>query len=439
MTHQCKAAQDCLLIEDPYYCTDKCPQGYGPQENIQPTRCEKCLDTCLECSGGACNICKEGYFKENGGCVSCKIGEFYQNGKCVKCAPPCLECNTLTGACTKCHPLSHNSGGFCTCVEGTTLNREKGICEENCGERGYFLKDKGCVDCPSECTTCQKEQPSCSIQRYFYLQKEKEALDAITGQNELHDIIHRVLLFNNDQKRVTYKSLKEKFNENSFNLNSDAIELETEDNALKLTSKIIEIQEKTDEQALFLFTNITTNTENQSTQNKKSIKISVKNDLISTQLKRISLKLLPESEPTIELKIEQNQLKDKEIKARKESNEKVGENVKDTVNTIATASEGSYFILSFLLSSSPTFLMSFAQSAMVIARMRNINIEFGVILEGFLGLVSTTFNDNDPSYEQSQKASEKLKNKEIISQNRILKTRTISKDSSSQKILPMES
>ena len=88
-------------------CTKVCPVGQFIYSS--ECSCQSCSDKygneCLSCTDKKCKTCSVGNFVENGSCVSCKTKD-----------NNCLECENLTGKCTK-------------CIEGYDV--EDGICEHH--------------------------------------------------------------------------------------------------------------------------------------------------------------------------------------------------------------------------------------------------------------------------------------------------------------------
>ena len=111
--------------------------------------------------GQGCVICKDGYYREGLICKECL-------SECGKCNNPnnCLTCNeehfmTINGECK----LKNLTEG---CVGEISSSNGCSLCETS-----YYLQNKECHQCPSECSTCTSESECTSCIDEYVLVNDK--------------------------------------------------------------------------------------------------------------------------------------------------------------------------------------------------------------------------------------------------------------------------
>ena len=134
------------------------------------TKCTKCADNCVTCTGteaAKCTKCAEGFIKSTSTgvcskcvdancsecspaatCTDCKEGFFVKANKCEACTANCLECNNeQANKCTACAP------GYIK----DTVGDIAGTCEVNpfCKSNCAGCVSGGKVDKPANCVICK--------------------------------------------------------------------------------------------------------------------------------------------------------------------------------------------------------------------------------------------------------------------------------------------
>ena len=172
----------------------KCKSGYY----LESGKCSPCDENCLECAitSTQCTQCSQGkYLTENnkcegvdegekgeeysgeGYCVKCKDGYWKDDIECYPCKSDCFTCND-NSTCSSCYEgYSLTFDGECikiTEVEGCKVNDTNDECIE-CMD-GYFLFNKECVKCPSNCMTCS-DNSTCTSCGYDNVLTEVECVE----------------------------------------------------------------------------------------------------------------------------------------------------------------------------------------------------------------------------------------------------------------------
>lgn len=167
-------------------------------------------DNCTTCTASACTYCKAGYYASAGSCVACPVGSYSTGGatSCTTCPTGSTTLNTTStssSACiqkcstsvittslnniTNCSSKSgciNNSGYlayYCgTCNQG--YNAVYGECEPTeCPSGKYFNESSGsCIDCPSNCTACNKDGCTACTEGYGLGSGMCQRILCFTGQ-----------------------------------------------------------------------------------------------------------------------------------------------------------------------------------------------------------------------------------------------------------------
>ncbi|XP_054159590.1 endoprotease bli-like [Oppia nitens] len=131
-------------------CTDqKCPQMFYEESNSDGLQCQRCHNTCNDCTGSAHNDCISCFANETlteyGLCLSCLSGQFLniKTSKCESCHVSCSACTGPTATdCVDCRTPYALDNSRCVPCCPVTVNDINGIAEDmdNCC---HCLSDTG--------------------------------------------------------------------------------------------------------------------------------------------------------------------------------------------------------------------------------------------------------------------------------------------------------
>jgi hypothetical protein len=164
--HLCNSCSAGYIFQDSN-CISACPttvQGVSYYFNSKNNACNKCLDSCQECTDGvSCTICKTGYLKVQdytlNNCVtSCPTGYTLTNSTCFTCDfrnsdSSCITCSGSTPylyqyKCTDSCPSSLYPNTKNLCIDCTNKIVYKVICYDACPEKTFYDETlKTCYTC----------------------------------------------------------------------------------------------------------------------------------------------------------------------------------------------------------------------------------------------------------------------------------------------------
>lgn len=191
----CTGENECYSCDSSYrlfngQCYLTCP----PRSIDRGFYCEKCDDSCSECSGEItnCTSCADYYFKYNDKCLSkcpdgtyeyeskcmneCEVGTYPRGSSCYECSVNCKNCIDNSEKCTDCPDGKYLFNSRCvgSCPEkyvkeGNKCISECGfnqylyhdICYNNC-PKGTYQRDIYCDNCDSSCAQCNGSPTTCT-------------------------------------------------------------------------------------------------------------------------------------------------------------------------------------------------------------------------------------------------------------------------------------
>ena len=154
----CSEVNDCQNCLNETYCTS-CPEGYYVNEN----------HTCSDL--GILNITCKQRFPDNSGCVICNDGWFAFEKECFSCQEGCHYCLNAE-SCIECEDEWFMIEGVSTtCQHFDKLTNCQNKTQSGCigCEDGYYLRERQCYECMTNCTTCSSNDECTSCIENFVL------------------------------------------------------------------------------------------------------------------------------------------------------------------------------------------------------------------------------------------------------------------------------
>ena len=163
----------------------ECNKGFYVENYL----CENCIDNCDICSNSSkCENCTKGFFVNDEGecqdcplnchitepdsckCLECDKGFYVKNYLCENCIDNCDICSNSI-KCENCkNGFFVNDDGVCQECPSYCKIKESDSCQCKICEDEYFLKNKICERCDTNCLTCIDESnhcTSCKSDNYF--------------------------------------------------------------------------------------------------------------------------------------------------------------------------------------------------------------------------------------------------------------------------------
>ncbi|KAL4506331.1 hypothetical protein ABPG73_017065 [Tetrahymena malaccensis] len=167
----------CLTCQDGFYmsqyqclpCQQPCKMCQGKQ-----TSCLSCIDNynydsslniCNPICDPSCKSCSSPYNTQS--CLTCFDGDYLYNNQCLPCQLPCKTCQNSSQNCL-------------SCINNYTFNQStfdcSPVCDQSCYTcsqpldsssclscfNGFYLSNKQCLPCDSECSSCQLTAKNCT-------------------------------------------------------------------------------------------------------------------------------------------------------------------------------------------------------------------------------------------------------------------------------------
>lgn len=164
-------------------CLTECPFNYSYDPETKT--CVKCVSSCLECElwdTSKCKSCSESfpyYIKENMQCLeNCPISKYANEASvCLDCSSDCRTCETRANKCTSCN------------INGNYQFLYNNQCYEKCPGNTITQSSYKCIDCSPSCKTCQDKPTYCtSCEESLLLNKQcVQASECIAEMNYYPD------------------------------------------------------------------------------------------------------------------------------------------------------------------------------------------------------------------------------------------------------------
>ncbi|EAR81858.2 zinc finger lsd1 subclass family protein (macronuclear) [Tetrahymena thermophila SB210] len=167
----------CLSCQDGFYvsqyqclaCQTPCKTCQGKQTNclscIENYTYSPSLNLCSPICDPSCKSCYSPYNSQS--CLTCFDGDYLLNNECLSCQLPCKSCQNSSQTCL-------------SCIDNYTFNQStfdcSPVCDQSCYTcsypldsssclscyNGFYLSNKQCLPCDSECSSCQITANNCT-------------------------------------------------------------------------------------------------------------------------------------------------------------------------------------------------------------------------------------------------------------------------------------
>ena len=387
--------------------------------------CEPCLSPCTTCTGSQtnCASCSGGKLVKNGACVdSCGDGYYQSGSSCLSCQAPCSSCNGSPTTCTSCGTSKYLSGSSCVstcpkktyadqatnkclpcslnCLECTERADKCTSCEEtvywlntthNCqrkcsGSQEYWVSPNNCQACIG-CSKCLNITGTCPEGLYYMLTSPVEFYENV-------DISIPMQVFDKEMNLMDLRVIQ-----NQYQINEKCLSFGIKDTDIEITSKL---EWRGDLRRYDLVGNFSEKLK----EGNYTIISKVIDTFATSEKNAIGIKPFGDN-PNFIVEYEENPMKDDEVKKLIKRARVDGERVGNALGTAASMSDALTFTSVFVGPSWPASFVHFTQSGRLIARLRMIGANFGVIYEVFLEMVGTAFNDYEATVDYSKTDSSK--------------------------------